>query len=167
MTLNEMDMTRNGSTRLSCRAMRAAWHVVAGALLFSGCSKVCTLAGCIDGLEIVLSATGHVGASPLPAGEYVISVTLDGVANTTTCAIGSTPLRCSGATSTLSVGSGGSNIFVDISSDPIKSATITVTRDGVELVSRDFKPNYHAFSPNGPECEPTCMEASENIALSL
>jgi hypothetical protein len=131
-------------------------------LAISGCSKVCTLAGCIDGIDLVLSLSGDAGTG-LPAGEYSVVVMGDGLRSTTTCTVGATESHCTEGSNT-SFALVDSEIEILVNGAPA-SISVTITRDGMQLASRTLAPAYHDNKPNGPDCEPTCKYSQVTIAI--
>ena len=49
--------------------------------------------------------------------------------------------------------------------DAPSHVTIDVTRDSESIGSAEFDPEYHAFEPNGPDCEPSCRVANATLVL--
>jgi hypothetical protein len=44
--------------------------------------------------------------------------------------------------------------------DAPQTVRVTITRDNVMLVDKNFTPEYRDVRPNGAQCEPTCHQAS-------
>jgi hypothetical protein len=47
------------------------------------------------------------------------------------------------------------------------SVTVSIDHDGQRVGSQTYAPSYQTVHPNGPECEPTCTNATESLALQL
>jgi hypothetical protein len=56
-------------------------------------------------------------------------------------------------------------VGLNFTSAPAK-VTVTVTRDGAMIGTKDFSPTYKKSQPNGPDCEPTCNNASVALPIS-
>jgi hypothetical protein len=142
------------------------------ALSALGCASTesfCTLVGCSDSLtiEVVL------GPATQRGGGWIVETTLDG--RTTSC--------------TIDVTTDSSDLIVDTTTDcpsltifegdtsqdlvvafafegsAPASASIKLTRDGTEVLSDTVSPSYVVSQPNGPDCEPTCRQATERLSL--
>jgi hypothetical protein len=48
---------------------------------------------------------------------------------------------------------------------PATKVTITVSRDGNELVKKTLTPQYKTSQPNGPGCPPVCHNASDALTI--
>ncbi len=133
-------------------------------------SGACTSMGCVDGLHIDLSP------DVWQAGSYRFVVVADG--KQTTCE-GSLPLRACEQGPSLSctgegvlIGESGCALpatqhgFSDIhmQAGP-SSVTVTIERDGAEIVRKTFTPAYQEAMPNGPDCPPVCRQAREQIVV--
>lgn len=133
-------------------------------------SRACTDIGCSDGLRVELApATGS-----WAPGSYVFAIVTP--TGTTTCE-GALPLpacetgrafRCAGppvliteSGCALPAEAHGFSTLELAAGPP--AVTITISKDGVELVRRELAPSYQTTSPNGPGCEPTCRQASETL----
>ncbi len=130
----------------------------------------CTAMACLDGLRIELApAAGTWGK-----GSYTFEVVTP--AGTTTCE-GSLPLpacdagaalRCSGPP--VSIGESGCALpaeqqgfaSLELNEGPATFA-VTIRKDGAELAKQTFTPAYRTVSPNGPQCGPTCRQASDTL----
>jgi hypothetical protein len=131
----------------------------------------CTSLGCVDGLQIEMSPNAS-----WPAGVYRFVIVADG--EQTVCE-GSLPLRACDQGPSLSCTGGGVMIgesgcalaaaqhgFSDIhlQAGPA-NVTVTIERDGAEMVRKTFTPTYRDAMPNGPDCPPVCRQASDQFAL--
>lgn len=132
----------------------------------------CTEIGCADGLVVQVTPT-----AAWPAGEYRFTIEADGA--TTTCT-GSLPLpecgtpaiRCDATGVT--IGESGcalapaEHAFSDImfTANPA-SVTIEVDLDEQRVGSQSWSPSYQQVQPNGPDCEPTCTNATVALALTF
>lgn len=116
--------------------------VLMAAFGLSGCDSVlftgdCTLIGCSDGLTVVL-------ANP-PAGAFAVEVRVPGA-----------PVQrreCE------SVARCGPLFFANVVE---VSATIAIITSGGEVI-RDVRPQYSRVRPNGPDCEPACLQAQVTV----
>jgi hypothetical protein len=134
----------------------------------------CTEIGCNDGLTVTFAPNS--GWAP---GSYRFVVDIDG--QTTTCE-GMLPLKdcdvgpslqCSPASGRLGIGESGCALppaqqgfsELHLGVPPAQSVTITVSRDGSELVQKTLTPQYKTSQPNGPNCEPVCQTASETLMI--
>ena len=144
------------------------------ALALAGCGALspqpqgCTEIGCVNGYQITLSS-----ASPWKAGKYTVEVVSDGVTTTCTATLpltSTSTAECTGAG--VQIGLSGSMLPAEqqslsdilLASTP-RAVKITVSRDGAQLVTKDFTPKYKTSQPNGPDCEPTCTSATDMLGL--
>jgi hypothetical protein len=132
----------------------------------------CTEIGCQDGLLVRVTPT-----SAWPSGEYTFTIEAD--SGTTVCT-GSLPLP---ACETRAISCDGNDVQVTESGCALEpsqhafgdlmftsapaSLTVTVTRDGQQVGSRSWTPEYQTVQPNGPGCEPTCTNATVELALTF
>lgn len=143
-------------------------------LALGGCASVsppahgCTEIGCVNGYHVTLSS-----ASGWKAGKYTIDVVSDGVTTTCTATLPLTSTSTAECTRPgVQLGLSGSMLppeqqslsDLTVAASPM-AVTITVSRDGAQLVTKDFTPTYTTSQPNGPDCEPTCTSASDTLAL--
>ena len=150
-----------------------AWLSVLSALIPTGCvSKACTDMGC--GLPYEVNFTG---ASGKP-GRYQIDVVADGVASTCevtlpwTC---DTQVMCSSTELPWGMTLSGCALGADReyiagiifhTKGPL-TVDLVVRRDGMVVGQGSALPQYREFSPNGPECGPTCRSApSSEVAIA-
>lgn len=131
--------------------------------------QACTTIGCVDGFSVNVASTGT-----WKPGNYLVTVVADGV--TTTCSatfpLTGAAAQCSG--SGVVVGLSGSALpaeqqsipNVAIQSTP-KSVKVEIARDGASLGSQTFTPTYKTSQPNGPNCAPTCTQASDTLTVTL
>ena len=155
-------------------ALAALLASISGGCASSEQPRVCTDIGCADGLQVAFSPNS--GWQP---GQYRFVIDVDG--QVTTCE-GSLPLRscdagpslqCTPAGDRIGVGESGCALppeqhgFSDlrVGGSPAQSVTVTVSRDGAELVKKTLAPEYKTSQPNGPGCEPVCHNASEALAI--
>lgn len=149
------------------------------ALSVGGCESVgidppggaaCTLIGCQDGLRVTLQR-----ASPWPAGDYVLQVSLDdqppiacttslpfaSVTSTATCNSADVQLQTSGQA-------------LDPSQHALTGVWVRTTPTKVRLVlqqgpttvlDQTLQPTYQTTRPNGPNCEPECTQATASVAV--
>lgn len=132
-------------------------------------AKACTQMGCRSSLHIDVT-----GTKP-GKGKYVIEVEADG--KKTQCEL-SLPLKaCDKGPSTTCKGdvkvelgeSGCALPPAEHSFGPIQlpdspsAARVVIKKDGKPLADKRFTPAYKTLQPNGPDCEPTCKQAKEEI----
>lgn len=123
----------------------------------------CSLIGCEDSLQIRLDAQRW------EAGNYTFQFDVDGEASE--CS-GSVPWVCSQDCATTGIAfygctqeAGGSTFEgIRISGSP-KRVSLTIQRDGATVASKVFEPEYRHVQPNGPQCEPICHQATENLSV--
>jgi hypothetical protein len=53
---------------------------------------------------------------------------------------------------------------IDIDTMPAQ-VRVAVRRGGVEVGAQELTPQYREARPNGPDCEPTCRQASATLTL--
>ncbi len=144
------------------------------ALALAGCGvaspqpQACTGIGCNIGYQITLTS-----ASAWKAGKYTVEVVSDGVTTTCTATLPLTSASTADCTKAgVQIGLSGSMLPPEqqslsdilLTATP-KAVTITLSRDGAQLVTKSFTPTYKTSRPNGPDCEPTCTSASDTLAL--
>lgn len=128
------------------------------ALVPAGCDNIgeqgCTLIGCQDQLTVTF---GHLVALP-----YDVKLTLDGKTATFTCdgtgvksPAGTSVQRCDGEGFVLLA----TPAMVDV------SVTCGVAPDdgGISRCGTSAQPTYKTTQPNGPNCEPTCRQATVTV----
>jgi hypothetical protein len=141
----------------------------------SSSQTACTAIGCTDGLAVTVTPT-----SAWPAGDYRFTIEADGV--TTTCtgslplpACGTAAITCEGGEpDAVMIGESGcalaesEHAFSDImfTATPA-SVAVTVEFGGTQIGAGSWSPEYQTSQPNGPECEPTCTNASVELALTF
>ncbi|MEZ4229086.1 MAG: hypothetical protein R3B89_07985 [Polyangiaceae bacterium] len=133
--------------------------------------QICTEIGCVDGFRV------DVKKDQWEAGEYSFHIEADG--NVSDCT-GSLPLKpCESGSSISCTGSQGFTIaevgcamapaqqaFGEIHFEGApKQVTISISRDGSELIKQVFEPVYTESQPNGPGCEPICHQASASVTI--
>ena len=130
--------------------------------------KACTTIGCANGYSLDFEA------SSWAQGKYTVELTIDGkpctceatlpldASSKSTCTLPEVQLGLSG--SALPVGEQGL-VGLVFTSQPAK-IDVTVKRDGATLGQpASFTPAYKTSQPNGPECGPTCTNASDTLKL--
>lgn len=132
-------------------------------VLTSSCSeKECTELGCLPGLRVELTPLGS-----WKPGAYQFDLTIDGSSVTCQKTLPLTDcsrLSCSPADPRAVISTTGCNGLpadggfseIQVKDSTVKSVTVKVSRDRVELVNKTFIPQYKSFFPNGPECGPDC-----------
>ncbi len=127
--------------------------VAAGScFLASGCGTSCTEEGCHDGVEIWF-------ASPLDASlEFSVSVQADGE-----------QIQCNFAHNGLN-SCGDQGVWVQTSGSQVdgfiltglhpQQLTFAFSASGNVLASATVNPTYVTQQPNGPDCPPTCENAT-------
>lgn len=154
------------------------------ALALTGCAKsdgggkspgsnpprACTEMGCLDGLRIELKSDAW------PDGVYRFEVEADGAS--IVCQ-GSLPLPACG-TAAITCDQGG--VIVGESGCALPPAqhsfselifegapervSLNVEHEGAIRVTHEVQPEYRTVTPNGPDCEPTCTQASLVLEIS-
>lgn len=137
------------------------------ATLVAACSDpdepvACTEIGCTDGFTLRLVADGE----ELPAGVYEVSIELDGEASE--CAF-EVRMVCDGGGPCV-VNEDCNATYSDDEASILyegapSSVSYSVTRDGLQLASASVEPEYASVQPNGPDCPPTCMQATEVVSI--
>ncbi len=124
--------------------------------ILAGCSEpitACTQVGCEDGLYITVE---HLDGSPLDT--FSGEATLDGESFDVSCDDGTGQgdnYLCLGNTLEIQDATDATEIHLDlVADDDTLRYQGTLTLDFAEV------------QPNGPDCPPTCLQASETIALS-
>ncbi len=124
---------------------------------FAGCnslSHACTLVGCTDQLTVNIRRS-------VPS-RYQVNLTIDGQSAQFTCDNG-TPRGAVGVTVALC----GPNSFVIVGAPStvhvILPCGVGPDDAGVNDCGGDLKPTYIVAQPNGPDCEPTCKQATVDL----
>lgn len=177
------DRRASGKARQHQTLRRIVWWFIAG-LVSSGCeSRTCTDADCDDVLLLQLKAEDWV------PGAYAVSFTESGRAFECAFEKGAsgadgragrqsddessgTVGRCNqtaGEPATLRetpAMSGGEHgdITIVIYNAP-ERVPVSVRRDSVVVFEEELAPSYTQSHPNGPECGPTCLNATETLTL--
>lgn len=151
-------------------------------LLLSCGSQDCTLIGCDDDTRFTVYVISKAGAaSDLIPGTYIVQGTQDGINVTYSCTIGLSladgrivPDLCNetvgGSRIDIYIAQnrrGGTSIRVDVEDVGPDGLTISVTRDGMDLGTQTFKPEYPAFYPNGADCPPKCLTPAPDENMSV
>lgn len=159
--------------------------------VLAGCDELghgCTEIGCMDQVALTLRPSD----GPWADGRYALTLALDD-GSPETCAfelpadlpeLGSVrEIRCSGAatfflqqeatcTETSSDGArhqtctpvqGRYTLQSSVPGTP-RTVSVELTRDGAALIEESLEPSYRAERPNGPDCEPTCRQASLELS---
>jgi hypothetical protein len=142
-----------------------------GAAMAGGCNPACTLADGIDGLRLDVTTTGA-----LPPGPYTLVVRGDG--NELRCLLGgpgaTTPPPCpitttiAGESWTLdaSLSSSGGHIQVGIlGAGGPAFVEVRLFRDTDLLGAQDYRPEYEPHYPNGPDCPPEVLTATDTFVV--
>lgn len=133
--------------------------------------QICTEIGCVNGFHLNLHK------QTWEAGSYSFHIEADGAVTECT---GSLPLKpCDGSPSLSCTGAKGFFIgesgcamapdqqgFSEIQFESApKQVTVTISRDGSELIKQSFEPTYRETQPNGPGCEPICHQATADLTI--
>jgi hypothetical protein len=117
--------------------------------------QMCTLVGCIGGLEIEL--LGLPNATP-----YEISIVFPfGETQTLTC--GTENDQSEAFVKSCSPSGAFFSLTPDV--EPPEEITVTVEANG-KKVTQVFNPQYEKFQPNGVGCEPICYNATIQMNIS-
>jgi hypothetical protein len=155
------------------RALPLLFAIIALPLAAAGClappPQGCTEIGCADGLTISLKKA----SGSWEPGMYSVEIDADGkkIACTTQIPLsGASPSSCDDAAVLL--GTSGSALPASehglsdlIFHSAPKQVSVTVSRDGAMLATKDFTPTYQKSQPNGPDCEPICNQASDSLPV--
>jgi len=131
----------------------------------TACSHFCTDMSCQSGLRIqVVPASGK-----MPAGKYAIEVWTPFETGHFSCEVlqdvqGPSPCNCESTAQTIGACVTGWDAHIWVGGGP-PSATVRIWIDGQLVLARDVDPHYRTERPNGPDCEPTCEVASEELKL--
>jgi hypothetical protein len=157
------------------RTLSFLFVLVCSPLTVTGCSiasQACTEIGCSNGLSLSFTKA----TTPWEPGMYQVDIDADGKKITCTTKLPLTasdpaPSSCTDANVLLGVsGSALPAAQQSLSELQFNTApahvTVTVTRDGAVIGTKDLTPTYKKSQPNGPDCEPTCNSASDTLPLS-
>lgn len=137
--------------------------------MFSGGSAAaepaCTQIGCQSGLQLEVAPD-----YPWQAGAYVFEFNLDGVRAVCRGALPLPPCEQTGLTcdnAAIMVMQSGCALppeshgfgTVMIGGAPA-TVQVTITRNGAQLVNKNFTPEYQDAYPNGQQCGPACRQAN-------
>jgi hypothetical protein len=139
---------------------------------FGAPKDMCTEMGCVSGFQLDVEPL-----SSWPHGKYHFEIVADGkkqICDGTlpllACDRGGS-LKCTGDTIASIVESGCAledkeHAFGSISFDGTPcDVRVVITRDGKPLLDRSFQPSYRWFQPNGPGCDPQCIQARDDVKL--
>lgn len=135
----------------------------------SGCNGLgfaCTDVGCNNGLEIAVAKK----ITPWENGKYTFAVDADGKKATCTVVqpfVAESDIVCSNAELFQADLVGGADQGVSALRvfAVATKISITVSRDGTQLATQDYAPTYNDVQPNGPSCDPTCHQATADLAV--
>ena len=149
------------------------WGVAA--LVLVGCETsgpsgtMCTLIGCIDGLSVDFVRGAW------PDGSYSVRVRQDGKAPTfCTAKLPFEPSGSSGKCDAIGVALGSSGQMLPANQQALTGLRISgtpahveieVSRNGTVELSTAVTPSYVTTNPNGPDCGPTCTQASVKVTI--
>jgi hypothetical protein len=120
---------------------------VAAALLLAACSQqACTDIGC--GPEVVVDVRELTAG--LEGEQVSTTLCVDGLCETRVLTPDEVILYGSLPSGTQQTAADGARIEVEL----------TVSRDGVEVVDSTVEATLQRFQPNGPSCEPICLQSS-------
>lgn len=137
--------------------------------------KVCTKMGCQDGLDIELKWD----KDALTAAKYKFELEADGKKGS--CEV-RYPLACDKPTTPSCTGDLKVELKAECAVVPPSTAkvmtvgplhidgapaavSLKVMRDKVSMGKFDLKPALTPFSPNGPDCAPTCKQGKEQVCI--
>jgi hypothetical protein len=131
----------------------------------SGSVLGCTEIGCSDGFA------GTFSPELEEQGSYLFTLDLDGVRSTCTVTLPiiasescDGPLQISRSGSALPESEHSLPGFMIFSSD-FSTYTLTIERDGVEILSWTEEPEWETYQPNGEGCEPICESAGSTLQV--
>jgi len=118
--------------------------------------QMCTLVGCVGGLNVELAG--------LPAfTPYQIELAFpSGETQTVTCDPGAAD---ESEPFVKSCSAGGAFFSLEQDVKPPQEITITVSING-DQITQVFQPKYEAFQPNGSNCPPVCYNATVELNVS-
>jgi len=125
----------------------------------------CTEMGCVDGL------LGRFQPELQTHGEYVFTLDVDGMVSS--CSLTLPLVDSESCEGSLQITRSGSAMpasdhsfpFFNIYEIGFSTYTLTVERDGAEVVSWTEEPEWELLHPNGEECEPTCEVADTTVVI--
>jgi len=122
----------------------------------------CTEIGCEDMLTVRIERSDGL---PFPGGVYVFTFTFeDSPTARTECVLDGSDLDCGGDLADLMVEiDDSSKRFTAMYFGAPGHATVRLTRGDEVLGERTYHPSYDFVSPNGPECPPTCSQATQDM----
>jgi hypothetical protein len=154
-------------------------------------SHSCNLVGCGNTATITL----RTASGPWTAGTYTIELSVDGTPGTCTLSIPDPPASAQGTCSsarnvfglfplsldqesrcvTLTQGNATGqsctpipaqfHLSLELSGTPAQVG-LTVSRDGSPLANETVALQYQTVRPNGPDCEPSCHQASADLSIA-
>jgi len=117
-------------------------------------TRMCTLMGCRDSLEIILSVE--------PAQVYEVSITTpEGDSRSVSCTPGESEPGYSPSAGTIALCEHGTVSFMDF--DP-QQVTVKITWSGGSY-STTGSPIYTSFQPNGRYCPPECRGGKLQVSM--
>ncbi len=116
--------------------------------------RICTLMGCNDSLELILSHP--------PTQEFTVrATTRAGETKSVTCTPGKNEIRTSPVDQTRAVCWGTSVRFLDFSPQEV-TVEIAWQAGSASITGR---PEYESFQPNGRFCPPTCRRGEMRVEI--
>ncbi len=126
----------------------------------------CTEIGCSDRLEITIE---RMDGESFASGSYSFVFTPSGSSTITlqcTLSAGG-EVDCSGDTGNVQLeAQGGAEQFVATLHFAPQSVDVEVEHDGILLGAEMLYPEYTIVTPNGPNCDPMCLQASVVVEVS-
>ena len=118
----------------------------------------CTEIGCDDRLDVIFESQD---AQTFPAGTYTFTLTPNGESPlVATCSFDRhQDLACSGDTHVLTVLAADREFSIRLLEAPA-TVTASLVFEQQRLGEKMLSPDYSMVTPNGPQCEPICFQAT-------
>ncbi len=123
----------------------------------------CTEIGCENRLDVIFESQDR---EPYPPGTYTFTLTPQGEAPLiVTCSIDrDQDLACNGDTHVLSVVAADTEFTVRFLEAP-STITASLLFEQQRLGEKNLSPDYYMVTPNGPECDPICFQATVSFEV--
>ena len=124
----------------------------------------CSEIGCVDMLVVEIRSMDGLS---FEAGTYKFTFSSPGMADVVVaCSFRNDDVECSGDTDLLQLEAiDGSSGFVATLFEAWESFAVRIEVGGRLLGDHVFQPTYQIVTPNGPDCEPTCLQTT--VAMDI